>query len=244
MGNKELSKLRPLTAFVDESYQQNQWYFISACVMDDTAEMKLSASLKSILEDVADLGISPDAEFHGYDIFHGSGDWAPLSGQIRRAIKIYSDVVDAVAESGAIVFFSGVHSAKLVKRYGPLAFHPHEVVMHNILGSLDEFLERKDQRVKVVADKVQEQSLREKRMADFKAKGTMGYKSRTLERIFFPFEWAPSSRYRGLQASDVLLFMYQREFNIRAKGHIPPKEVSKLGMKVRRKMVGQRLWEP
>ena len=233
-----------LTAFVDESYREAGWYFLSAFVMTQRAEELLSDALNSVLEGAEELGIRPDAEFHGYDIFHGEGDWRPLRGQIRRAVQIYSDAMQAIVASGAVVFYSAVHSGQLVRRYGDFAFHPYEVAMHNLLTKLDEHFSRRAVTIRVVADKVQEQALREQRMAHFKANGTMGYNPRTLECILFPFEWASSSIYRGLQASDMLLFIHQREFNMKAEGKNFHKELVKLAAEARRIMRGQRFWKP
>jgi hypothetical protein len=188
--------------------------------------------------------IDPWREFHGYELFHGEGDWLHLKEKRKLRVKVYELFLMALVGSGCTIWISGVETSGLARKYGANAFHPHEVALHNLLDSIDSRLQPAKVKVQVIADNLPEKNLREARMKAFKANGTMGTGNKSLNRIEMPFMWEESGRHIGLQAVDMALFIFQRHHcrvdnDVRAK-----RAVEDLVAIIRPIMKRERLWAP
>lgn len=197
-------------ACLDESYQASNWYYVAACVGSESQMDTLKESFLGVSRTLIGHDIDPWLEFHGYDIFQGEREWISLKKRQRHRIFVYKMVLDAIAKSGCSIWFSGVDTEGLIRKYGDRAFHPHEVALHNLLDTLDDRYQPTSARIQVIADNLPEKALREARMAAFKASGTMGFGNKSLKRITMPFTWMESAGHAGLQAADMALYIFQR----------------------------------
>lgn len=230
--------------FTDESYVKNGIYFVAASVVRKDVSPALAKDMRELLEGLSIHGMSVDAEFHGYEMFHGEGDWAPLFDKPRLRIYAFRQLLQIMATHNVDVFIQGVNENALNIKYGHAAFHPHEVSMHNLLCRLDEDLRPREHKILVVADKIHEQDAREARMADFQKYGTMGWNSCKLARISFPFIWADSKAHHELQIADVALFIHQRKVNVQQGDFRAWQEVDRLHDLLRPRLRSFRVWRP
>jgi hypothetical protein len=230
--------------FTDESYVKNGIYFVAASVVRKAKSPELAKDMRELLEELSIHGMSVDAEFHGYEMFHGEGDWAPLFKKPRLRIHAFRRLFQIMATHNVDVFIQGVHEGALNIKYGQAAFHPHEVSMHNLLCRLDEDLRPREHQIVVVADKIHEQDAREARMANFQKYGTMGWNACKLARISFPFVWADSKSHHELQIADVALFIHQRKVNVRQGDARAMEEVDRLHDLLRPRLRSFRVWHP
>ncbi len=77
-----------LYAFVDESYTRDR-YYVSAYVVPEPSLAAVRAALRTASGYAAGFGISAGAEFHGYELMSGRGEWKPVRGRPRAAVAIY-----------------------------------------------------------------------------------------------------------------------------------------------------------
>lgn len=231
-------------ACLDESYQASTWYFVAACLGTQAQMQNLRVLLADVSRVLIDHDIDPWLEFHGYEIFQGEGEWKFLKELHRKRVLVYRLVLQAIVDSGCTIWISGVETVGLKNKYRERAFHPHEVALHNLLDTIDSRHQPQNAQVQVIADNVSEKALREARMAEFKANGTMGTGNLSLRRINMPFTWLASSSHAGLQAVDMALYIYQRHHSRTDTDARASKAVTDL-MEVLRPIIRrERLWAP
>jgi len=231
-------------AYLDESYGASSWYYVGACVGTVAQIQKLSSLVSKLSMQLISLEVDPWREFHGYELFHGEGEWLHLKGKQRLRVKIYGLFLDALLLSGCTIWLSGVETFGLSRKYGANAFHPHEVALHNLLDSIDSRLQPQTARVQVIADNLPEKNLREARMKAFKDNGTMGTGNKSLSRIEMPFRWEESISHIGLQAVDMALYLFQRHHGRIDKDPRAGKAVEDLVAILRPAIKRERLWKP
>jgi len=204
-----------LLTYVDESYTKDQ-YYIAAVLVPDGEAIPLTDALDKVVESAAkkfpDAGLSREAELHGYDIFQGSGDWAPLKRMLRARIGVYTDALQAIADRDVRIIIRGVHCQRLRQRYTRPA-HPHSVVLTHLLERIDECAEKHSERALVIADEPGQHDQQLEYRTDlrlYQSHGTWGYRSRKIERIVDTLHFAPSVASRLVQAADLVAFMYRR----------------------------------
>lgn len=231
-------------ACLDESYQSTSWYFVAACLGSQMQMRNLDHLLQEVSQQLIEHDIDPWLEFHGYEIFQGEGEWSFLKKRQRQRILVYTLVLKALANSGCTVWISGVETLGLRRKYGDWAYHPHEVALHNLLDSIDTRHNPQNAQIQVIADNVSEKALREARMANFKANGTMGHGNQSLRRIKMPFTWLESANHSGLQAVDMALYIFQRHHSKADKDARAARAVSEL-MEILKPIIRrERLWMP
>ncbi|WP_179872656.1 DUF3800 domain-containing protein [Microcella indica] len=199
-----------LFAFVDESYTRDR-YYIAAFVVNESQLLDLRAANRRALEYAAGFGVDPDsAELHGYEIMSGDKEWSPLRGKHRAAHAIYSR---ALREMGTLprarAFVEGVDVARLNARYS-YPEPPHRVVLRHLLEVLNSHARLTREEVLVIADEVPDQEDHARRMAAYQTVTTGGYKPSKLQHVQFPITFGRSVESPGLQAADLIAYLYRR----------------------------------
>ncbi len=199
-----------LLAYVDESYTKTHYWMAAVLCTDDTLA-PLGAALDACVAQAAASyeGISPTAELHGYDLFHGTRDWAPLKTLARARIGAYAAAAKAIGDSGAEIIIRGVDIVRLQRRYN-WPDHPHAVVLAHILERIDDVARQRDQYALVIADEIDQAIEYRRHLWHFQRYATGGYRSRQLRRIVDTIHFAPSSASRLVQAADLVAYLHQR----------------------------------
>jgi len=142
-----------LLTYVDESYSK-QSYYIAALLCPENEALSLTRALDEVVRKAAAdfVGVSAEAELHGYDIVHGKGDWLPLALLLRARIELYGRAFDVIGEHDVRIIIRGVDTRKLCDRYQGIAADPHSVVLTHLLERVDEYAERSDQLALVISD--------------------------------------------------------------------------------------------
>ena len=179
-------------------------------MLDETHLRALEAAITAAKAYAEGFGVSSDAELHAYELMSGKGAWKPIRNAHRAAFAIYKH---AIAELDAVptarMFIEGVDIPLLNKRY-KYPYHPHRITLQHLLEAINEFAIREGERVVVIADEVQDQEAHRTRAENYQLVGTGGFKSSKLGRIDMPITFGSSARSPGLQASDLVIYLYRR----------------------------------
>jgi hypothetical protein len=206
-----------LVAYLDESARNSDYYFMGAVIVDSAAIVKLEAGLDRIghliAADVPDF--DADTEFHGYDMFHGEGEWkvVPVGWRVK-ACKL---VTRMLAKSGAKYVLRGVDVRALERRYGTRAHPPHALCTAQSFESIDEIVRRDagpGTMALVVADEHHSAPDSRRNLRKFKASSAAGYTRKPVDRIADTIYFGPSHSSRLLQVSDVATFFVNRHETI------------------------------
>jgi len=151
----------------------------------------------------ASCGISPTAELHGGDLWHGSGAFVGLIPGIRRAIS--DDALDALLAAEPLIILRGVARRNLT------AVHPHRLAWRYAIENVDEKMERCDGTALVVADEHAEmESALRGDIVEYAQGTTGGWRPRTITRVLRGLRFLSSHEHRLLQAADLVAFLHQR----------------------------------
>ena len=105
-----------LIAYVDESYDQDT-YFIGAAVAEEATWELVEQRFDAVRQRTASQHTVPvDAEFHGYELMAGRGDWSALRGKHHEAAGIYAAVLRASLDASVRYLFRGVDVRRLNAR--------------------------------------------------------------------------------------------------------------------------------
>lgn len=198
-----------LLCYVDESYTTDH-YYIAALICPESAALSLDAALDDVVTQAAKSfrGISGDAELHGYDIFQGRREWAPLEKMVRARIGVYDQALAAIAAHPVKVLIEGIHPTSRLRNRDP-----HSVLMCWILERIDEYACRQKELALVIADEPGQHDQQTEYRADlgyYRQAGTGGWRSRKITRVVDTLHFAPSCSSRLVQASDLIAFLYHR----------------------------------
>lgn len=199
-----------LYAFIDESYNQDR-YYVCAFVIPESEIYVLEAALVAAREYAAGFGVAGDAEFHAHEMMSGKKAWKPLRGNPRASLAIYRRALgELVKVPGAKMFIEGVDVTRLNARYSyPEA--PHRVTLRYLLEAVDRHALKHGEQVLVFADEVQDQVAHGERAALYQSIGTGGYRSSMLSTIEMPIRFGPSHQSPGLQAADLVVYLFRRK---------------------------------
>lgn len=199
-----------LLAYLDESYNKRKYWMAGLLCPEDTVR-PLTAALDAVCAEAASkFPVSPESELHGYELFHGEGDWANVAPMVRARIGIYHDALRAVAQFPVEIIIRGVDIPRLRARYA-YPDHPHSVVLAHLLERVDERAAHHSQQPTMVfADEVDGADHHRRNLWRFQRHATDGYRSRQLTQIVDTIYFAPSHASRLLQAADLITFLHQR----------------------------------
>lgn len=197
-----------LLAYVDESYAKDQYFCLGAVLVDGPSSARIEAGFDALVAEYASQTALPrHAELHGYEVFHGKGDWSAL--RTRQLINVYDRAMRIIGSSGASLVFRSMDVARQVQRYHT-PHPPHDVVLGHLLESIDNLADNLDELVVVIADEVHAEERHRSNFRSFRRLGTPGYQSSTLPHLLDTLHFAPSKHSRLLQAADLATFMHRR----------------------------------
>lgn len=209
-------------AYLDESHNE-RFYWLGALIVPDVDVRPLTEALDAVMaEAMWAYGVPAGAELHGHDLFHAKGVWEPLAEMPRARIGVFADALEAIASFDVRVIVRGVDRVRLLERYRN-PHHPHSVVLSHLLERIDLCAQNDlgGSTMLVIADEVDEADSHRRDLWRFQRYRTPGYRPRRLEYVVDTLYFAPSSASRLLQASDLVLYLYQRIRNRQAAGVIP-----------------------
>ena len=147
-------------AYLDESYNSAYYWMVAVLVDCDRAkdlEDSLNESIRSSCG--KHLGWVPAGiEYHGYELFHGEKEWAPLKSKPRARISIYADALRALAAGGVQVILRGVDRKAHAARYSD-PWGAHEVVLWHLMERIELFAAQAGPPVLVIADEIADPDL-------------------------------------------------------------------------------------
>ena len=198
-----------LHAFLDESYGADH-YYMAAVVVDDLEYRMLCDGLDRVASTAHEqFNVDPDVEFHAHDIMQGRKSWECFSGQVHEAVALYRAAARAVRESGALLIIEGVDVTRLNNRY-KYPDPPYDVTLRHALERVNEYAEQRKLACRVTADFVNDHNQHRAAVEGYVRTGTPGYRTSKLERLVQPVRWSDSGDERGIQAADMLAYMYRR----------------------------------
>lgn len=197
--------------FVDES-ESKRFYWVAALIAHERAIEPITRAFSEICRTAAlKFGVDPDAELHGYELFHAEGDWLPMKEQIRARIGIYAQALNAIGTHDVEIILRGVDKRRLLQRYA-YPDDPHAVVLRHVLERVDERVETAydSEPTLVIADQVTEPERYRRDLERCRLVGTGGYRSRRIRCIVDTIHFVPSRASRMVQAIDMTLFLSRR----------------------------------
>jgi hypothetical protein len=198
-----------LFAFVDESYSED-YYYVGAFVIDEAQLNNLRDAVKRTKDFAAGFGVPPETELHAHSMMSGTDGWDVLQGKHRASISVYRFGLRQLAALRAKVIVRGVNVAGLRQRYR-VARPPHAVALSHTLEDVNAYAGALGERVVVIADNLPDQVDHARRVERYQLVGTGGYRSSLLEHIESPIVFGSSAESPGLQAADLLVYLYRRK---------------------------------
>lgn len=192
-----------LLAFIDESYGPDH-YYLAAVVCDGKALAAVEKELAAVVEKARkDFGVAASAELHGHELFHGKGDWLPIAGKPRAQIGVYRAAMRAIGLSGAVIFTSGTNPSRLGK-------DPHALTLEYLIERIDSYAKKKDDYVILMCDDIDQGAVYRQELEHFRRYATGGYRPTQITRVLDTMHFGDSRLSRGLQAADLVAFIWRR----------------------------------
>lgn len=202
-----------LYAYIDESYIKDDIYLVAALVVNRHQQDAIQFGLEDVIRstNASHPHIPLDIEFHGQQLFQRDGVWACVREQPKVAYGIYRRAVGKVAPARPALFIGGVRRADRLRGRYKNPWPPHQIALQYTLEMVNDFAAQRGSRVKVVADRVENQEIYEAAIRLFQQRGrTPGWNPSDLATIEPEFEWVDSREHRPLQVADLYAYIYLR----------------------------------
>jgi hypothetical protein len=212
-----------LTFHIDESRDSGHHFHLGLLSTGEAvaaAEQELTQIVEQAMVDGACVW---EAELHGVEVFHQTGQWAQSS--IPQSIAVFDAALGVLAKYDIEVIARGADLPAFRKSYGD--GDPFIWIFSNLLERLDERLDARSDYGLVIAD--QQNEYRERLQSDLthaKRQGTGGYRSSKLPRIVDTAHFVDSKRSRMIQLADMCAFVARRRSTRRVE---PVAQVEVLG---------------
>lgn len=230
-----------LLTYVDESFDKST-YWLVGLVVPEHAVASLTNALDLVVAKAAAgyPGISPRAELHGHELFHGHSDWRALEAMPRARIGVYNDAFAAVASHDVDILLRGVAVQQLHTA------HPHDITLEYLLERLNDHAEsrRNSQPTLVIADEVERTSVHRDNLWRFQRFATGGYRSRKLTHIVDTLHFVPSDASRLVQAADLIVFLKRRMYADLDTDERARRANAQLWDRISPRIVHDHLWTP
>lgn len=197
-------------AFLDESYGKND-YYIAAIVLEDQQYNILMRNLESIIAHAhKKFNIPITTELHAHRMMHGLAPWECFRGQVHEAVALYRAAARAIRQCGAYLLVEGLDVVRLKRRY-KYPDPPYEITLRHLLERIDNLTyQLGKESCNITADLIDRHRDFQEAIEGYTRAGTPGYRSSRLERISQPIAWNDSQDNRGIQAADLLAYIYRR----------------------------------
>lgn len=200
-----------LYAFVDESTRDEDYYFLSAVVCTEAQVASLERELTAVLLKHGETfeNLHAGVELHASQIMRAvEKPWRKIP--IRARFALYEDCLRVIAASGARVYIEGVNiPAQKASGYSRVT-PARELCFSHLLERINACCGHQEPQVQVIAD---EHHTAQQSRSDFRKYqqfGTYGYRSSTLPKIHPEIRFERSDLMRGLQAADLVTYIYNR----------------------------------
>ncbi len=236
-----------LFAYLDESYMTGQVHLVGAYVVTQEELHRATMALDDVLWKTSKIHpeVQTGAELHGQQLFQRSGDWSCLRAKPAVALAMYRRSLLALSKSGGKWFVGGVRRIdRLQVRYSK-PWPPHQIALQYVLEMVDEYASGLGETVRVIADHVDDEAHHQARINQFQLDGrTPGWRSRDLRTIDPEFRWEDSRSHRGLQAADLLTYVYLRKMYAAEPHPRTVAEIAKLADTARPLLHASNVWTP
>jgi hypothetical protein len=224
-------------AYTDETSNEDSYWICMVLVSISHIKAAQEGLSRVVSTWAGELGLRPEAELHGSDLWHRSGAFSDVVPGVRRAI--YDNALTVLATAQPLIILRGV------ARRG-LFLHPHRLAWRYAIERVDEEMERVGGTALVVADKHSEtEAALRGDIVVYAESTTGGWRPRRITRVLRGLRFLDSTENRLLQAADLVAFLYQRRRQIPTEKH--PRAHSAREAHWRRieeHVVIARLWDP
>lgn len=199
-----------LLAYLDESFDANQYFLGGLFVTPDQARTVADALESYAKTTFPAYGIPFRTEFHGHELFHGTGDWKPLRSMPRARVGIYQDVLDILEAEGVRVRVQRISGSGLAATYATP--YPMETVAWWFMLQIvqDEAVTRSALAL-ITADELASAQARRESLQQYRQYGTPGsWRVTRLTQVLDTIHFVPSHHSRLIQAVDMVTFIARR----------------------------------
>jgi len=234
-----------LVAYIDESFDRER-YRIAALVVSEARMRVLSDALDDVVERAAAAyGVSPRAELHGHELFHGKGGWASMARTPRARIAVYRDALRASARFSEAVFVQGVGRRGFRDAgYPERGYHEHTSALSFLMAHLDKYAASQTEVMMVVADECDVEQLAQDDLWKAQRSGGWGYDPRVISQIVDTVHFVPSKSSRLVQAVDMIAFLNRRIHDARETDRRAAAANAALWNEIAQKVALDDLWLP
>lgn len=200
-----------LMCYVDESSRKSpNAYYVGALVVDGVQVRAIEQSLNSVMELIRAQWpkLTPDAEFHGYDLFQGKIGWKGVPPHLLAWAS--QQAVEAICGHRPWFGIHGVETDRLQKKYGDNAYEPHEIALSHLLMKVQRKLKHNGHEIMVLADEHHLAADSRTRFTELRNGAVKGLSDQPLDLYLDTIYFGPSKNSRLLQAVDLLTYFRQR----------------------------------
>lgn len=229
LAGQPVSQVQPkLSAFIDESEQGKNFYFLGALMATDRQIEFIEAGFDSLLAEFAAKhhAVNVDAEFHGYEIMQARGKWKQVP--MRIAGGIYVRALETISDSGASFYFEGINIGAQQQRYSK-PWPARDVAMSHLLEQINSHAGRLRATVQLNADEHHTAEDNRQQLSFAQENGTYGYKPSKLEHCLPDFRFLDSRGHRCIQAADLITYILNRDATV--------EDTNKKALKLKQRMI-------
>jgi hypothetical protein len=203
-----------LLTYVDETH--DNVYFVNALVVTPDVLQDLSAEIRNLNMIISEhYECSPNIEFHGYELFHGVGQWAFLKGQYEAQKFIYLTFLSILANHNVEIYIKGIEIKGFENIYGNQRHIIHNAAMTWNLEKVQDKAESLNTYALVIADDVNSHSdYYRANLRYHQQNPTFGWRPVILDRIIDTLHFAPSEESLMIQTIDMISFAHIRSRSI------------------------------
>lgn len=141
---------------------------------------------------------------------NGRNEWKGI--HLRMKFDIFRSVFTAIQESGVRVFVEGINYSRL-KASANVKKSPRERAESHLLEQINHYRTPRN-RLKVYIDNHHTKENSRSNLAEYKNRGTYGYKPNQLQNLSDELYFIESKENRVLQAADMVTYIYNRLITI------------------------------
>jgi hypothetical protein len=202
------------TGSVGKGAAKQPYFMLVAVIVHEDKVQRLGNAMREVARD--HLGSLPyDFEFHGNEIWGGSGCWAGMDPS--QLIAVFEDAIDLLDGLDLSLAHSSINKAELHNRYsGGADDNAYLLALQFLLEKVDRL--PREYRV-IIADEAKEHQLRAiKMVADMQEWGGGEVPGRTLTTVIDSLHFVQSSASYGVQMADLVAYILQR-YQRKTEGH-------------------------
>ena len=199
-----------LLTYIDESYDRGE-HWLTGLVVPAEAALRLQNALDAVVRDAArGHGVALNSELHGHALLQATEFWEPMRDDVDARITVYSDALQAIADSdGILILTAGIDIARLQRRY-TAPHHPHREALDTLAQSLNELAQERDTDFLAIADEVDQSRTLRADYWDLQRVDTLSRYGGKLDRAVDALHFAPSQHSWLLQAADLVSYLHFR----------------------------------